>query len=584
MAERIPQEFIDDLLSRVDIVDVVDSRVPLKKAGREYKACCPFHNEKTPSFTVSQNKQFYHCFGCGAHGTAIGFLMEYDRMSFPEAVEELAKLAGVEVPRQAQTRPQARVNPDLYEVLEQAAQFFRRQLREHGQAQKAIDYLRQRGLAGETAKRFELGFAPPGWHNLHQALTGGIGDKMLLEAGLLIEREGGGSYDRFRNRVMFPIRDKRGRVIGFGGRVIDPEDNPKYLNSPETPVFHKGRELYGLYQARQANRNIEKMLVVEGYMDVVSLAQHGVDYACATLGTAITEEHLAELVRQTEHIVFCFDGDRAGRQAAWRALETSLPQLRDGLRLAFMFLPEGEDPDSTIQSEGLERFEARVRDAMPLPEFFFESLRKQADIRGLDGQAKLMELARPLLARISGSDIKQLMVARLAQQAGMDERRLVAEFLPQAANRQAPRKAQGPQSRQTESPVRRAIKLLLQEPRLAALADVSQLTGLDRPGVALLQELVEFLTVYPNATVGSVLEHWRGQEAYQHLAAIARLENLVPEAGCEQEFLGVMALLSRQRSEQELQRLLDKSRYASLAADEKQRLNELLMERSGGSR
>ncbi|MEK6771534.1 MAG: DNA primase, partial [Pseudomonadota bacterium] len=351
MAGRIPREFIDELLNRVDIVEVIDARVPLKKAGKDYKACCPFHDEKTPSFTVSQTKQFYHCFGCGKNGSAIGFLMDYENLSFPEAVTDLAQRVGLTVPTEASgTAAPDSGSHALLDLLNEAGRFYRNQLRSHPSAGKAIDYLKGRGLSGEITQSFGIGYAPEGWDNLTKVL--GKDDPtrdQLVAAGLAAKKEGGGYYDRFRNRVIFPIHDHRGRIVGFGGRVMDPKDEPKYLNSPETALFHKGRELYGLFRARDAIKKSGRVLVVEGYMDVVALAQHGIDYAVATLGTAATRDHLDRLYRHAPEVVFCFDGDRAGREAAWRALETTLPLLHEGRQASFLFLPEGEDPDTLVR-------------------------------------------------------------------------------------------------------------------------------------------------------------------------------------------------------------------------------------------
>ncbi|MDJ0740543.1 MAG: DNA primase, partial [Gammaproteobacteria bacterium] len=397
MPGAIPQHFIDDLLARADIVEIIGRRVPLKKAGREFHACCPFHSEKTPSFTVSPAKQFYHCFGCGAHGSALGFLMEYDRLSFPEAVEELASSMGLEVPREA-AFDQGPDHRPLYELLELAAQHYEQQLRQHADAARAVDYLRQRGLSGEIAARFRLGFAPPGWDNLLQAL-GGDDERVarLRDAGLITEQDHK-RYDRLRDRIIFPIRDGRGRVVGFGGRLLG-DGKPKYLNSPETPVFHKGRELYGLYEARQADGHPARLLVVEGYMDVVALAQFGIGNAVATLGTATTSDHLEKLYRATPEVVFCFDGDRAGRDAAWKALQTALPLMRDGRQARFLFLPDGEDPDSLVRQIGAAAFTERVGGAQPLSEYLFEKLSAQVDMQTLDGRARLGELTQPLLER-----------------------------------------------------------------------------------------------------------------------------------------------------------------------------------------
>jgi len=404
MAGRIPQQFIDEVLARTDIVSLIDSRVPLKKAGKDYVARCPFHDEKTPSFTVSPDKQFYHCFGCGAHGSAIGFLMEYDHLEFREAVEELARQAGLSLPQPTQPhRPAPQQGghdiPALHRILERAAHYYQAMLRRHPERDRAVTYLKGRGVSGEIAKRFELGYAPPGWHNLEDALGHDPDTRAhLLEAGLLTRREDDRPpYDRFRDRIMFPIRDLRGRVVGFGGRLID-GDGPKYLNSPETPVFHKGEELYGLYQARRAGE-LRRLLVVEGYMDVVALAQHGIHYAVATLGTALTPEHLRRAYRLVDEIVFCFDGDTAGEAAAWRAVETLLPFLDDRRSARFVFLPQGRDPDDHVRAVGKAAFEAEIERSVTFSDFFLDRLGREADLRSMDGHARLIQQARPLLAR-----------------------------------------------------------------------------------------------------------------------------------------------------------------------------------------
>ena len=394
MAGRIPQHFIDELVARTDIIEVIGGRVPLKRAGREYKACCPFHDEKSASFTVSAEKQFYHCFGCGAHGTALGFVMEFDHLGFVEAVEELAARAGLEVPREG-GESAARPDDDLYVALERAALFFRQSL--SGEA-KARDYVAGRGLTGDSVTRFGIGYAPPRWDALLERYGGSAGERQtLLRAGLVIERTEGsaGHYDRFRDRIMFPIRDVRGRTIGFGGRVLDKAE-PKYLNSPETELFHKGRELYGLYESRQATRNLGRLLVVEGYMDVVRLHQAGITYAVATLGTATTPEHLQRIFRLVGEVIFCFDGDRAGRAAAWRALENAVSEVKQGRQLRFLFLPDGHDPDSLVGEEGMTAFEARIAAAVPLSDYLIGELSARCDVASVDGRARLVELARPL--------------------------------------------------------------------------------------------------------------------------------------------------------------------------------------------
>ncbi|MGH1374348.1 MAG: DNA primase [Cellvibrionaceae bacterium] len=421
MAGLIPQSFIDDLLDRIDIVDVVDPRVKLKKTGKNYSACCPFHDEKTPSFTVSPDKQFYYCFGCGASGSALSFILEHDRLNFPDAVEELAKMAGVEVPREAKNdSPKHKERKSLYQLLEKTDQHFRQQLRQSPAKQHAVNYLQLRGLSGEIARDFGIGYAPPGWDNLLKALGADSESKHLLnEGGMLIERpEDGRCYDRFRNRIMFPIRDVRGRVIGFGGRVLG-DDKPKYLNSPETPVFHKGRELYGLYEARQAYRQLPRLLVVEGYMDVVALAQFGIRYGVATLGTACGEDHLNLAFKYTQEVVFCFDGDEAGRKAARRALENSLGAMLDGRQVKFLFLPDGEDPDTLVRQVGTDKFTRMIEMAVPLEDFLFDSVADGIDIQSMEGRARLSKRAAPLLHKLPAGVFRELMFANLAQRTGL---------------------------------------------------------------------------------------------------------------------------------------------------------------------
>ncbi|GAB4298051.1 MAG: DNA primase [Thiohalomonadaceae bacterium] len=583
MAGRIPQQFIDDLISRVDIVDVIDARVPLKKKGREHVACCPFHNEKTPSFTVSQDKQFYHCFGCGAHGTALGFLMEYEHLDFVEAVEKLAAGIGLTVPREGgDTAPRGPSPQPLYELMEQSAQFYQQQLRRHPQRQRAVDYLKKRGLSGEIAAAFGIGYAPDGWDNLLQALGRDKEQQdRLLTVGMLIEKDNGSRYDRFRDRIMFPIRDYRGRVIAFGGRILD-KGEPKYLNSPETPIFHKGRELYGLFEAKQALREIPRLLVVEGYMDVVALAQFGVRYAVATLGTAVTKEHLERLFRTTSEVVFCFDGDRAGRDAAWRGLENALPLMREGHQLHFMFLPEGEDPDTLVRGIGRDGFEQRIGQAQPLSEYFFEQMGKQADITRLDGRARLVELCRPYLSKLPPGIYRHLMLDRLAQLAHMErdalERMLGDEtatgvVVPAAAKPARPPAA----TRQQPSLVRGAIRLLLQRPALAQLvAEPGALAGLQLPGMPLLVEMLELLKQHPHLTTGALLEHWRERDQGKHLFALAQRDMLLsPEQdNLEQEFSDTFARLLQQLRRQ--RRLELEQRFGSLSEAEKNEYAQLV--------
>jgi len=582
MAGRIPQQFIDELISRVDIVDVIDARVPLKKKGHEYTACCPFHNEKTPSFTVSQNKQFYHCFGCGAHGTALGFLMEYEHLDFIEAVEKLASGLGLEVPHEGgDNTPRGPLPQPLYDLMALSARHFQQQLRRHPQRQRAIDYLKKRGLSGEIAAEFGIGYAPDGWDNLLKALgTDKEAQDRLLTVGMLIEKDDGRRYDRFRDRIMFPIRDYRGRVIAFGGRILD-KGEPKYLNSPETPIFHKGRELYGLYEAKQALRELPRLLVVEGYMDVVALAQFGVRNAVATLGTAVTKEHLERLFRSTEEVVFCFDGDRAGRDAAWRGLENALPLMREGHQLHFMFLPEGDDPDTLVRRIGKEGFEQAMGQAQPLSEYFFAQMAKQADVSRLDGRARLVELCRPYLSNLPPGVYRHLMLDRLAQLAHMErdalERMLGGESVPAVA-KAMPAKPSPSTHKHQPSLVRSAIALLLQRPALAQqAAEPQQLTGLQLPGMPLLLEMLDLLRQRPHLTTASLLEHWRGSEQGKHLFALAQRDMLLSaeQDDLEREFADTLQRLASQLRQQR-RRELEQKPFRELSDAEKAELAQLV--------
>ncbi len=529
---RIPQSFIDDLVARADIVEVITSRVPLKKKGREYAACCPFHHEKTPSFFVSPDKQFYHCFGCGAHGNVIGFLMAYERLDFIEAVESLAAHLGLEVPREGGEAPKDHPHTPLLAVLEDCARFYQAELK---RSPRAIDYLKKRGLSGETAAAFALGFAPAGFDTLERALHADrAGLDKLKRAGMLSEGEHGRLYDRFRERIMFPIRDRRGRVIAFGGRVLG-EERPKYLNSPETPLFHKGHELYGLFEARKALGRPERLIVVEGYMDVVMLAQHGLHEAVATLGTAVTREQVELLFRHTAQVIFCFDGDEAGRRAAWRALESTLPQLRDGLDARFLFLPEGEDPDSLVRKEGPEAFRARLqRQAQAFDVFLLDELARQAEDDGSPAaRARLKTLALPLIQRMPQGLLKDLVLDALAARIGIPVERLLPtpQGPPELPVVQPAARAQ-PTGRGTV--LRQAIALLLHYPELARQGAPDPAWARSPvPGLPLFAELIDHLRHRP-APLGVTLEHFRSSPHHRILQAISRLP---PPQGSETDHL-----------------------------------------------
>lgn len=581
MSGRIPEPFIDDVIARTDLVELINSRVPLKRSGKNYAACCPFHQEKTPSFTVSPQKQFYYCFGCGASGNAIGFLMDYDRLTFVDAVESLAKTLGMEVPREDDQRFQQQQNlKPLYAILEKAREYYQAQLKNPQVRERAISYLKRRGLVGEVAKAFAIGFAPPGWDNLIKHLNANDQEKeLLVTAGLAIKNDRGRIYDRFRDRIMFPIRDPRGRTIGFGGRVLG-DEKPKYLNSPETPVFHKSRELYGLFEARQQRTPIRKHLVVEGYMDVVALAQFGIHYAVATLGTASNQEHLEKLFKQVNEVVFCFDGDEAGRNAARRALENAIPTLKDGREVKFLFLPEGEDPDTMVREQGPEVFQHLVDNGQPLSEFFYQSLSEGLDLKTLDGKARLAKLAAPHIERIPKGIFRQLMLDRLAQITELSSTALEANLQENPAplstptpvdaqerhrqpygdqpppeyfeygpdygepagparpgdNRRKPWQQQKPfgqpvgNSAPVTSLVDSIIRLALHSPKEAAQYQLpEEVSALPIPFIDLLQEIFSAIKNRPEVSTASLLGRWHDSSDGEHLAALAAKEFLLDQ-------------------------------------------------------
>jgi len=638
MAGLIPQSFIDDLLNRTDIVEVVSSRIQLKKTGKNFSARCPFHNEKTPSFSVSPDKQFYYCFGCGAGGNALGFVMDHDQLDFPQAVEELAKRAGMDVPREESGRghkPRQPTDSPLYPLLSAAAEFYRQALKSHPTRRAAVDYLKGRGLSGEIARDFGLGFAPPGWdHLLKHLASDSLQQKALIDAGLLVENtETGKRYDRFRDRVIFPIRDSRGRVIAFGGRVLG-DDKPKYLNSPETPVFHKGQELYGLYEARKSNRDLDEIMVVEGYMDVIALAQQGLRNAVATLGTATSEEHLKRLFRIVPSVLFCFDGDQAGRSAAWRALEATLPSLQDGRRARFLFLPEGEDPDSLVRAEGTDAFRARInQQAQPLADYFFQQLTQEADPRSLEGKAHLATLAAPLIDKVPGANLRTLMRQRLGEITGLSGEALgqlahnspsheppaytedahyeaapsygdYAEFGQPQAFEPSPQKPGSwkkdgwkkdgkkwdkkgqrgdfqPRAPRTEVavelPTLTALRTLLHHPELAQkVADAGHFAAEDDTYAQLLVALLEALQKNPKLRSLQLIARWHGTEQGRLLRALAEKEWLIQADNLEQQFFDTITRLTARQRERSLEHLLRKARQNELSAEEKDQLRDLL--------
>ncbi|ELQ6242702.1 DNA primase [Cronobacter sakazakii] len=569
MAGRIPRVFINDLLARTDIVDLIDARVKLKKQGKNYHACCPFHNEKTPSFTVNGEKQFYHCFGCGAHGNAIDFLMNYDKLEFVETVEELAAMHNLEVPFEAGSGPtqiERHQRQTLYELLDGLNGFYRQALQAQS-AEPARQYLAKRGLSDSVIERFAIGYAPPGWDNVLKRFGNNSENrKSLIDAGMLVTNDQGRSYDRFRERVMFPIRDKRGRVIGFGGRVLG-DALPKYLNSPETDIFHKGRQLYGLYEVQQSDPNPPRLLVVEGYMDVVALSQYDINYAVASLGTATTAEHIQMLFRVTNNVICCYDGDRAGRSAAWRALETALPYMTDGRQLRFMFLPDGEDPDTLVRQEGKAAFEARMEQAQPLSTFLFNSLLPQVDLSTPDGRAQLSTLALPLISQVPGETLRIYLRQELGNKLGiLDDSQLERLMTRQADNSQT-----RPAPTLKRTTMRILIGLLVQNPELAPL--VPSLAALDKtklPGLELFAELVNTCLSQPGLTTGQLLEHYRGTKEAATLEKLSTWDDIADKDIAEKTFTDALDHMFDSVLELRLTELIARSRTQGLSAAERE--------------
>ncbi|HKJ87090.1 MAG TPA: DNA primase [Gammaproteobacteria bacterium] len=586
---RIPQSFIDDLLARADIVEVIDEYVPLKKQGSNFKARCPFHEERTPSFNVNSDRQIFHCFGCGAGGNALGFLMEYESLRFPEAVRELAGRYGLEVPEEAGGEPEPRGGdgPDpafLAGVNEKAARYFEYQLRHHAESDQVRDYLRGRGITGETAARFRLGLAPSGWRNLAGALGTDPASREALEAlGLVINRNGS-VYDRFRERLMFPIRDRRGRVIAFGGRVLG-DGEPKYLNSPEGPLFHKGRELYGLHEGRQALRREQRALVVEGYMDVIALAQAGVDNAVAPLGTALTGDQLRLLLRTVPEVVFCFDGDAAGREAAWRAVETALPEAGHGRMVRFLFIPEGQDPDTLVRAEGAEGFRERVDGAVPLFEFLIQGLKERVDLDYAEGRERLLELAAPFFSQIREATTSDLLVQRLDAIVKLGQKQVVRHLQRSAPRNRgsnssaAPARDQGSLELLRRQPVtRRALLLLLNDPQELAEDVLGVADNLSRhrsPGIHLLLSAAETVHDHPEISVGALIEHLRQVPYGDALSGLVGQDPGVPPEGRRTELKGCLHKLQVHAIQARLDGLEEQARSSSLAPEQWREFTDL---------
>ena len=572
MTGLIPQSFIDDLLHRTDIVEVIDKRVPLKKRGNNYTACCPFHQEKTPSFSVNQDRQFYYCFGCGAGGNAIGFVMNFEQSEFPQALETLARDAGLEVPREESKAQQQKSseNAEIIKVLELASKFYQFQLRQHSNKNEAISYLKDRGVSGEIARDFGLGYAPAGWDNLIKAVVSDEKhEQSLLRAGLIIQRnkdkndekEKDGQrryYDRFRERIIFPIRDSRGRTIAFGGRVLN-DEKPKYLNSPETAVFHKSSELYGLFEAKKSGEKFTKLLLVEGYMDVIALAQMGIKNAVATLGTATSSKHLIRMFRQVTEIIFCFDGDDAGGAAAWRALETTLPLMQDGRQVKFLFLPSGTDPDTHVRAVGKEKFKLELESAKPLEDFFFEKLSEDLDMNSIEGKARLSNLSKKYIRQIPRGVYAQLMLDRLSQTLGVSSESLDLLLSTNAPKQESTppitpvpntewQSSRGRKTTNTKLSTYRkpasvkAIELLLRNPEIALSVNqnLEPLRTAEDEGRKLLLSLVEMVKKDPNTEVFTLLGYCYGTSLGSQLTQLLAAEKITPQEGVEKEFLQIL--------------------------------------------
>ena len=566
MAGQIPRPFIDDLLARTDIVELIDQRVPLKKAGKNYAACCPFHSEKSPSFTVSADKQFYHCFGCGAHGNAISFMMAFEQLEFVEAIEELAKIHHLEVPREGGQKAYQQGSADDYSQMEKAAKIYQAQLQH---SEHALAYVAKRGLSSETIQKYGIGYAPDSWDLLlKQLATTRAGRDQLFELKLTNRNDNGREYDFFRDRLMFPIRDKRGRVIGFGGRVLG-DGTPKYLNSPETRLFHKGRELYGLYEARQQQERLSMLLVVEGYMDVVALSQFGIEFAVACLGTATTGDHMQTMFRYTPTVVCCYDGDRAGRDAAWRALQSALPHLKDGVELKFVFLPDGEDPDTLVRKEGKDAFISRLQQAQTLSNYMFEHLLAEMDVNSDAGKSALWNRANELILQIPSEFYRETLLDRLANLVGRPRSNPVATKTA---------KTNPAVTTATKiTPMRRAIALLLQHPALAAaMPQAPELAHANLPGIEILLALQHKLLEQPDLTTAQLLEHWRGAVEYNILSKLALWEHQVADEQLTADFLDTFRAIEDQYLQQRLEALQRKDQLTKLSLAERQEYAMLL--------
>ena len=581
MSGLIPQHFINDLVSRVDIVDVLSKRIDLKKAGKEFKAVCPFHNDKNPSLTISPSKGFYHCFSCGAHGTALGFLMEYEHLSFVEAIESLASDLGLEVPYEKSSKP-IKQNNDLFLMMEKLQKKFQDNLKNES---KAIKYLKDRGIDGTTAKKFGIGYAKKGWRNILDEF--GKNEKqinLLTSLGLIIKKSDNNYYDRFRDRIIFPIRDARGRFIGFGGRVFN-DEQPKYLNSPETSLFHKGKELYGLYECQQSMRDIDKLIVVEGYMDVIGLSQNGVEYAVASMGTATTNDHFNRLFRLTDSIFFCFDGDDAGLKAAWRALENSLIHLRDGRQIKFVFLPDGDDPDSYIANNGTSKFEKQLDSGMDLSDFLIDKISENIDLNSIDGKARMAERAKPFIGKIPDGIFKELIIDKLSASVGISSKKLTA-LISQMNKKESMKpktrsytKMMSQRSSKTQpSIIKKSIMLILNYPEAAKNIKHHDFKDYKKPGIKILLKLIKTTQEGSNINAASLIERWRDDDEGKHLAKLAiNLFPDNPEFDASKELNDSLVQITKNFYSERINFLIKKQSKNELTEKDKNELNQMII-------
>ncbi|MDP1602847.1 MAG: DNA primase [Legionella sp.] len=566
----IPREFLDELLSRTDLVELVDGYVPLKKRGNSYIACCPFHSEKTPSFNVVAKKQFYHCFGCGSSGNAISFVMSYLNQGFTDAVETLAARVGMQIPRESNPE-KSQLSFSLYQLLTRVSQFYQHSLKS---SPTAINYLRERGVSGEIAKHFQLGFAPSGWNALENQFKENKAD--LIKTGMLIEKDDGKTYDRYRQRIMFPIHDRHGRIIGFGGRAIDADQKPKYLNSPETIIFQKNRELYGLHQILQENSAIDNILIVEGYLDVIALAQHGICNAVAALGTATSTYHIQLLSKHTTHLIFCFDGDNAGRQAAWRALENSLPHLNNNLDARFVFLPDNQDPDSLVRAEGKEAFLARLAKAIPLSQYFLDTLTTGLDTNSVAGKSQLINAAKPFLLAMPEGTYKQLLINELSRCTRIENHRIMQII----ADQTTPVAGESTHKPISRSPIRLAIAILIQHPEIySSCQQQIDINSLDGDGQEVLQKLLIQVAENPETNTAALIEVWRDTPLFSSLGKLAGWEHNVPEEALLKEFIDIINFLQKQNFENKINLYIAKSRKQGLTVSERLILQDMLKQR-----